>query len=144
MRTGSYTNSVWYETYQFEIRAILGEFCDYDVDNSWQSVMIWMEQNASLKKTEHIIGKLVIAATTYFIWLERNNCLFSNTNADVNTVIERIKSTVRLRLLGFKFKRESNNESLLNVEDRSERCCQGSGLAVCFVGLCCWIVFLVS
>ncbi|KAJ0745067.1 putative reverse transcriptase zinc-binding domain-containing protein [Helianthus annuus] len=103
----SFASKVWNEV---KLMVKMG-----NVDNSWQSVMIWMEQNASSKKTEHIIGKLVSAATTYFIWLERNNCLFSNTNADVNAVIERIKSTVRLRLMGFKFKRESNNESLLKI-----------------------------
>ncbi|XP_022032206.1 uncharacterized protein LOC110933284 [Helianthus annuus] len=86
-----------------------------NVDSTWQSIMSWMEQNASSKKTEHVICKLVIAAAAYFIWQERNNCLFSNVSADQNAVIERIKKTVCLRLMGFKFRRQMSIESLLRT-----------------------------
>ncbi|XP_022019378.1 uncharacterized protein LOC110919416 [Helianthus annuus] len=75
-----------------------------NVDDSWQSIMEWMAQNATSKKTEHIVCKLLIAAAAYFIWQERNNCLFSNANANVTSVVGRIKHTVRLRLMGFEFR----------------------------------------
>ncbi|XP_022019065.1 uncharacterized protein LOC110919095 [Helianthus annuus] len=86
-----------------------------NVDSSWQSIMTWMECNASSKRTDHIICKLVIAASTYFVWQERNNCLFSNAFADQKVVIQKIKETVRLRLMGFKFRRQPSIESILRT-----------------------------
>ncbi|XP_021985164.1 uncharacterized protein LOC110881106 [Helianthus annuus] len=83
------------------------------VDDSWQSIMDWMTENASSKKTEHIVCKLVISAATYFIWLERNNCLFSNAHANVATVVGRIKNTVRLCLMGFEFRGDAKVEKML-------------------------------
>ncbi|XP_022015037.1 uncharacterized protein LOC110914557 [Helianthus annuus] len=83
------------------------------VDDSWQSIMDWMFLHASSKKVDHIVSKLVIAATTYFIWLERNNCLFSNNQAKVESVVGRIKKMVRLRLMGFDFKGDSKVDRML-------------------------------
>ncbi|XP_022040554.1 uncharacterized protein LOC110943107 [Helianthus annuus] len=83
------------------------------VDDTWQSIMDWMFRHASSKKVEHIVSKLVIAATTYFIWLERNNCLFSNDRAKVESVVGRIKRTVRLRLMGFDFKGDAKVDRML-------------------------------
>ncbi|KAJ0871216.1 putative RNA-directed DNA polymerase [Helianthus annuus] len=83
------------------------------IDGSWHSIMGWLDQNASSKKTEYIVGKLVIAASTYFVWQERNNRLFSNTKANVEVISEKIVGTVRLRLMGFKFKSVAGNQRLL-------------------------------
>ncbi|XP_022042057.1 uncharacterized protein LOC110944699 [Helianthus annuus] len=83
------------------------------VNDTWQSIMDWMLLHASSKKVEHIVSKLVIAATTYFIWLERNNCLFSNDRAKVESVVGRIKGTVRLRLMGFDFKGDAKVDRML-------------------------------
>ncbi|KAF5805415.1 putative reverse transcriptase zinc-binding domain-containing protein [Helianthus annuus] len=85
------------------------------IDDSWQSVMDWMFVHASSKKVDHIVCKLVIAATTYFIWLERNNCLFSNDQAKVESVVVRIKNIVRLRLMGFEFKGDSKVDRMLKT-----------------------------
>ncbi|KAJ0864233.1 putative RNA-directed DNA polymerase [Helianthus annuus] len=49
-----------------------------NVDGSWRSIMSWIDQHASSKRLEHIICKLVVAASSYFIWQERNNRLFSH------------------------------------------------------------------
>ncbi|XP_021979682.1 uncharacterized protein LOC110875790 [Helianthus annuus] len=83
------------------------------VDDTWQSIMDWMLLHASSKKVEHIVSKLVIAATTYFIWLERNKCLFSNDRAKVESVVGKIKKTVRLRLMGFDFKGDAKVDRML-------------------------------
>ncbi|XP_022026989.1 uncharacterized protein LOC110928073 [Helianthus annuus] len=84
-----------------------------DIDGSWQSILGWLDLNASSKKTEYIIGKLVIAASTYFIWQERNNRLFSNNKASAEVVSEKIKGIVRLRLMGFKLKSGATNQRWL-------------------------------
>ncbi|XP_022030691.1 uncharacterized protein LOC110931613 [Helianthus annuus] len=100
----SFASQVWYNVKDL---LNMGE-----VNDSWQSIMNWMDQKANSKKTEHIVCKLVIAAASYFIWHERNNCLFSNKVANVNAVCDKIKNTVRLRLMGFNFKGGSHNQSI--------------------------------
>ncbi|XP_021975015.1 uncharacterized protein LOC110870121 [Helianthus annuus] len=101
----SFSSKVWND---IKVMASLDQ-----IDDSWQSIMDWMLVHASSKKVDHIVCKLVIAATTYFIWLERNNCLFSNNLAKVESVVERIKNIVRLRLMGFEFKGDSKVDRLL-------------------------------
>ncbi|GJW32963.1 reverse transcriptase zinc-binding domain-containing protein [Tanacetum coccineum] len=60
------------------------------------------------RRSSHIvIAKLVVAASAYFIWQERNWRLFKKTKRTVNQVIECIKSAVRLKLLSCSFKRSS-------------------------------------
>ncbi|GKB47667.1 hypothetical protein Tco_0898420, partial [Tanacetum coccineum] len=46
-----------------------------------------------------IITRLVFAASTYFIWQERNSRLFKSQRRSHNQLIECIKSTVRLKFL---------------------------------------------
>ncbi|GKB46101.1 ribonuclease H-like domain-containing protein, partial [Tanacetum coccineum] len=55
------------------------------------------------KNARSVIAKLVFAATSYFIWQERNNRLFKNQKRSRIQVIECILSTVRLKLLTWFF-----------------------------------------
>ncbi|GJV97940.1 hypothetical protein Tco_1549517 [Tanacetum coccineum] len=60
------------------------------------------------RRSSHIvIAKLVVAASAYFIWQERNWRLFKKSKRTVNQIIECIKSAVRLKLLSCSFKRSS-------------------------------------
>nr|GEW85376.1 hypothetical protein [Tanacetum cinerariifolium] len=55
-----------------------------------------------------IIARLVITASRYFTWQERNYRLFKNQRRTHNQLIECIKSTVRLNLLTCSFKKTRN------------------------------------
>ncbi|XP_021971338.1 uncharacterized protein LOC110866498 [Helianthus annuus] len=83
------------------------------VNDTWSSVMAWVDQHANSKKLEHIVCKLVVAASTYFIWQERNNRLFSNLQRSENTVAQLILDIVRLRIMGFKVSGDVNHRKLL-------------------------------
>ncbi|KAJ0814037.1 hypothetical protein HanPSC8_Chr17g0780741 [Helianthus annuus] len=48
--------------------------------------------------------KLVIAASSYYIWQERNNRLFTSTECTAKQVTEKIKNIVRLRLMDFEYR----------------------------------------
>ncbi|GJS12846.1 putative reverse transcriptase domain, reverse transcriptase zinc-binding domain protein [Tanacetum coccineum] len=61
--------------------------------------------NASRKSTCIVIAKLVVAASAYFIWQERNWRLFKKTKRSTKQVIDCISSSVRLKLLSCGFKR---------------------------------------
>ncbi|KAJ0899638.1 hypothetical protein HanRHA438_Chr08g0370881 [Helianthus annuus] len=86
-----------------------------NVNDNWNSIMVWIEQNAASKKLEHIVCKLVVAASTYFIWQERNNRLFSNVQRKEEMVAQVVLDIVRLRIMGFKFGRDANHRKLLEA-----------------------------
>ncbi|XP_022024188.1 uncharacterized protein LOC110924493 [Helianthus annuus] len=83
------------------------------VNDSWDPVMDWMIQHANTKKIEHIICKLVIAASTYFIWQERNARLFTPNQNSVSGITEKIMNIVRLRVMGFKATKDANFTKLM-------------------------------
>ncbi|GJU14333.1 putative RNA-directed DNA polymerase [Tanacetum coccineum] len=60
-----------------------------------------------------IIRRLVVADTTYFIWLERNNRLFKNSKRSLEDVRDFIMITVRLKLLSFRFKNTAKVKDIL-------------------------------
>ncbi|PWA38611.1 Cullin, conserved site-containing protein [Artemisia annua] len=59
---------------------------------------------------EHVIAflmplsKLLLEASTYYIWMERNSRLFNRKNSNVDEVVHVIVTTIRLKLVTFKFK----------------------------------------
>ncbi|GJV92054.1 reverse transcriptase domain, reverse transcriptase zinc-binding domain protein [Tanacetum coccineum] len=56
-----------------------------------------------------IISRIVVAATSYYIWLERNGRLFKKKTSTPGQIVDVIFSTVRLKLVTFKFKKMSTN-----------------------------------
>ncbi|MFS8023914.1 hypothetical protein Hanom_Chr16g01457071 [Helianthus anomalus] len=87
-----------------------------DMDNvseSWNSFSDWMNQHSNSRKMEHVVCKLVLAASVYFIWQERNNRLFSRLECSATQVSEKIKNSVRLRLMGFKFQGHGDHNKVL-------------------------------
>ncbi|KAF5781391.1 hypothetical protein HanXRQr2_Chr11g0483031 [Helianthus annuus] len=61
-----------------------------------------------------IIGRLLLAASSYFIWQERNARLFNSTRRLADKLGEIIVSTVRLKLASLKIKRPMTGVSLLD------------------------------
>ncbi|GJW44970.1 RNA-directed DNA polymerase, eukaryota, reverse transcriptase zinc-binding domain protein [Tanacetum coccineum] len=66
------------------------------------------------------IAKLVVAATLYFIWQERNCHLFKKSKRTVNQVVECIMHTIRLKLLSCHFKTTRSALELINAWNLSE------------------------
>ncbi|GJZ73400.1 reverse transcriptase domain, reverse transcriptase zinc-binding domain protein [Tanacetum coccineum] len=60
-----------------------------------------------------IISRIVVAATSYYIWLERNGRLFKKKTSTPGQIVDVIFSTVRLKLVTFKFKKMSTKSRLL-------------------------------
>ncbi|XP_021992554.1 uncharacterized protein LOC110889344 [Helianthus annuus] len=103
-------------SYAAKIWSIVKEKVDMvNVNDSWSSIMAWIELNASSKTLEHIVCKLVVAASTYFIWQERNNRLFSNIHRKEEMVAQIILDMVRLRIMSFKIGRHGNYRKLLET-----------------------------
>ncbi|GJW28396.1 hypothetical protein Tco_0045271 [Tanacetum coccineum] len=75
---------------------------------------------ATRRTSKSIIAKLVVAATLYFIWQERNCHLFKKSKRTVNQVVECIMHTIRLKLLSCHFKTTRSALELINAWNLSE------------------------
>ncbi|GKB85311.1 hypothetical protein Tco_0957583 [Tanacetum coccineum] len=70
--------------------------------------------------TRCVVSKLVLAATAYFLWRERNDRLFKKGKNTVDHVIGSIKSSVRLKLLSCRFKKSKAGLDILKQWNISE------------------------
>nr|GEX12482.1 reverse transcriptase domain, reverse transcriptase zinc-binding domain protein [Tanacetum cinerariifolium] len=65
------------------------------------------------KTVVSILSRLVLAATSYYIWLETNEILFKKKTSSPYQFVDVIISMVRLKLVTFKFKKMSTGSRLL-------------------------------
>ncbi|GJS11833.1 hypothetical protein Tco_0368629 [Tanacetum coccineum] len=63
---------------------------------------------AKRRPTKSVIAKLVVAASTYVIWQERNWRMFKGQKRSINEVADNIQSIVRLKLLSCSFKKSKD------------------------------------
>ncbi|GKA41820.1 reverse transcriptase domain, reverse transcriptase zinc-binding domain protein [Tanacetum coccineum] len=82
---------------------------------SMDDIVNWLSPFAKKKSGMGIVAKLVLAASTYFIWQERNSRLFKKNKRSQAQVEDLILATVRLKLLTFSFKKSSRMEALLTT-----------------------------
>ncbi|GKC13100.1 hypothetical protein Tco_1009882, partial [Tanacetum coccineum] len=67
--------------------------------------------------------RIVVAATSYYIWMEKNGRLFKKKTSSPDQIIEVILSMVRLKLVTFKFKKMSTRSLLLLDQWKIPRNC---------------------
>ena len=65
------------------------------------------------RSAHSIIARIVLAATTYFLWMERNMRLFKKKFSTADQIVQAIYSIVRLKLVTFKFKKMTTRSLLL-------------------------------
>ncbi|GJT00877.1 hypothetical protein Tco_0822046 [Tanacetum coccineum] len=76
-------------------------------------IITYLQPMAHKRTTKSIFGKLILAASSYYVWLERNNRLFKKSKRSPEELRDVIMVTVRLKLLSFHFKNSANVNSLL-------------------------------
>ncbi|GJZ40645.1 protein LAZ1 [Tanacetum coccineum] len=69
-----------------------------------EDIVAWFHPMAAKRSFINVVGKLLFAATAYYIWLERNNRLFKNTRRSPEELRDLIMVVVRLKLVTFRFK----------------------------------------
>ncbi|XP_022019374.1 uncharacterized protein LOC110944750 [Helianthus annuus] len=92
----------------------------FDVDPKWVSIIGWLMTRIRSKKASFYVARLLVGATAYTIWQERNARLFKNQTRPPEAICEVILKTVRYKLMGVKFKPCANVKSLLGkwgIED---------------------------
>nr|GEZ46773.1 hypothetical protein [Tanacetum cinerariifolium] len=84
--------------------------------------MVWATIRHRNPKVDCVIAKLVLAASAYFIWQERNWRMFKNNKRTVQQVQECIYSIVRLKLLSCRFKKTRSGASLAQRWNLPDSC----------------------
>ncbi|GKB83413.1 hypothetical protein Tco_0950308, partial [Tanacetum coccineum] len=72
---------------------------------------------ASRRTSKSVVSKLVVAASTYYIWQERNWRLFNKGKRSLDQVCDCIKSSVRLKLLFCRFKKSKSGDKVARLWD---------------------------
>nr|GEZ22612.1 hypothetical protein [Tanacetum cinerariifolium] len=73
-----------------------------DMDNvapTLMDIVSFIQPMGNSRMAKCIFGKLLLAATSYFIWTEHNNCLFKHVKRSPKDIRDMIMVTVRLKLL---------------------------------------------
>ncbi|XP_022041815.1 uncharacterized protein LOC110944460 [Helianthus annuus] len=83
------------------------------IQNNWTDIFEYLLGIANDKSTNHVISKLVMSASAYFIWEERNRRLFTNRKRSKNQLVEVIRSTVKMKLHTMRFKSSTQTERAL-------------------------------
>ncbi|GJU32945.1 hypothetical protein Tco_1176534 [Tanacetum coccineum] len=86
-----FANSVWS---RMKVKAGLGR-----VSHNIYDIVDHLGGIAGRKTTHVVIAKLVVAASAYFIWQERNWRLFKKSKRSIDQVVSCISSSVRMKLL---------------------------------------------
>nr|XP_043630010.1 uncharacterized protein LOC122601307 [Erigeron canadensis] len=93
----SYSKKVWREM------KIVANFDG--VPDSWDSIVDWCENVNWNRAISSVVQRLVLGASVYFIWLERNLRIFQGKKRNVSDLCSIIKNVVRARLIGLKILR---------------------------------------
>ncbi|GKA52640.1 hypothetical protein Tco_0745955 [Tanacetum coccineum] len=78
-----------------------------------QDILLYLLPMGNKRTTKSVFGKLILAASAYFIWMERNNRTFKNTRRTPKEICDLIMVTMRLKLISFRFKNTTVVRQLL-------------------------------
>nr|GEV24421.1 hypothetical protein [Tanacetum cinerariifolium] len=92
----------------FKVRAL----CGMDSISPWLTDVMTFVVPISKGKTS-ILSRIVVATSSYYIWLEMNGRLFKKKTSSPDQIVQVILSIVRLKLVTFKFKKMSTRSRLL-------------------------------
>ena len=77
-------------------------------------ILSFLQPMAHRRTAKSVIGRLILAASSYFIWMERNNRLFKKVRRSSDELCDIIMVTVRLKLLTYRFKNTAMVNHLLS------------------------------
>ncbi|XP_022030601.1 uncharacterized protein LOC110931518 [Helianthus annuus] len=90
-------------------------------------IVEWLSERARSKTAANFICRLIVAASAYIIWQERNNRLFRNHARPPDIVADAIVETIRYKLMGTRFKKTPRVMALLQEWEVQEGCLDDNG-----------------
>ncbi|XP_021993818.1 uncharacterized protein LOC110890505 [Helianthus annuus] len=83
------------------------------VEPRWTEIVEWLKHRSRSKSATNLLCKLIVAATMYVIWQERNNRLFKNHARPPDIISKAVIDSVRYKLMGLRFKNTIRVRELL-------------------------------
>ncbi|GJT66824.1 sodium/hydrogen exchanger 6, partial [Tanacetum coccineum] len=104
------TIRTWVDLVRSKVRVLCGMD---DISPRIIDVVAFIVPISKSKMVVSILSRIIIVATSYYIWLERNGRLFKENTSSPDKIVDVIMSMVRLKLVTFKFKKMSTKSRLL-------------------------------
>lgn len=87
----------------------------HNVSSCWHNIVSWLSDRARSCTLQNVMARLIVVASVYFIWQERNNRSFSNHARPPDKIVDTIFATVQYRILGLKVKTTARVLQLLDA-----------------------------
>ena len=85
---------------------VMGEARMTGISPKWSDIVAWLLPISKQNKVATIVGRLILAASSYFVWQERNNRIHGNGTRNPDVVARVILDMVRLKLASIHFKKK--------------------------------------
>ncbi|GKA14077.1 hypothetical protein Tco_0693723 [Tanacetum coccineum] len=98
---------------QLGLYAILGEMLGLgyptdDIPSSMEDIVAALIPISNKSSVKSAIARLVVAASSYYIWQERNNRIFKKKSRKVEQLRDAIITIIRLKLMSLRYKNSEN------------------------------------
>ncbi|KAK1431843.1 hypothetical protein QVD17_08566 [Tagetes erecta] len=81
-------------------------FTDLDhIEGNWENIVLFLLSRGKWNSSNTIIDRLVIGATSYYVWQERNARLFTSTKRSPKQISALILDNVRMKLVSLRKKK---------------------------------------
>ncbi|GJR55897.1 reverse transcriptase domain, reverse transcriptase zinc-binding domain protein [Tanacetum coccineum] len=91
----------------------------------WDDIVDWLLPISKGNSVNSIVGRLILVASTYFVWQEINSRLFAKGERRVNELCEVIAGVVRLKLTTLHFKANAWVDKMMAVWKIANTCTNG-------------------
>nr|XP_043620362.1 uncharacterized protein LOC122592233 [Erigeron canadensis] len=75
------------------------------INGDWENIVTIMSSKCKSNAVANVVGRLILVATVYYIWQERNRRMFCGEERTENAVIESTSEAIKLRLMGLKVRK---------------------------------------
>ncbi|GKE38503.1 hypothetical protein Tco_1461908 [Tanacetum coccineum] len=102
----NYTKHVWKEAQKL---------LNVGLSFSWNEIIGELKRLPNNKNIWSIVRRLVFGAAVYYTWQERNSRVFKGEKRDEKVLLQIIKETVQMKIVGFEVK---ESRAVEEVEER--------------------------
>lgn len=95
----TYTNRVWNE---------MQKLIDMKFSSNWHDIIDEFSKLKANRNIWSIIRRLVLGATVYFIWQERNSRIFMNSERKFEVLVQTIMANIKWKIMSFIVKETDN------------------------------------
>nr|GEW89660.1 hypothetical protein [Tanacetum cinerariifolium] len=103
----------WDVGFNVDLNLLHCKLCMEMIPPILDDVILYLQPMAHKRNVLSVIGRILVAAASYFIWVEQNNRTFKNFRRSSEEIRDIIIVTVRLKLFTFRFKNTTKVNELL-------------------------------